>query len=97
MDARAARSHSLTPLVVCCQTNPLNKQLHLTSPTPYLEHGDAFELESYVGHSFMVKELPSKLGNCINGDDPDDPKKCGRAYFKVSDGANKNTFQGMLL
>lgn len=74
-------------------TNPLNKQLHLTSPAPFLEHGDAFELGSYVGHSFMVKELPSKLGNCINGDDPDDPKKCGRAYFKVSDGANKNTFQ----
>lgn len=40
----------------------------------------------------MVKELPSKLGNCINGDDPSDPKKCGRAFFQVYKGT-KNIFQ----
>lgn len=71
-------------------SNPRTEQLHLTSPSPYLEHGAAFELGSYIGHSFMVKELPSKLGNCINGDDPDDLKTCGRAFFKVFRGTNNN-------
>jgi len=70
-------------------TNPDTKQLHLSSPTPYLKHGDAYEIGSYVGHTFTVKELPSKLGRCIYGEHE---RACGRAFFSVS-ANNANKFQ----
>lgn len=54
--------------------------------SPFVYAGASFNLNSYVGHRFEAKELPStKTGNCKNGaEGPADPKLCGIAFFTVN-------------
>jgi len=55
--------------------------------TPNLLHGANFNLNSYVGHTFEIKELPQKrTKQCINGLEAN---VCGVSYFTVNDNADQ--------
>lgn len=52
--------------------------------TPDVLHGASFALNSFVGHSFEVRELPAKKTGVCGGDD----EVCRVDYFTVN--ANKD-------
>ena len=54
--------------------------------TPSLTNGANFPLDSFVGHTFEARELPSKkTGTCgASSNDSSDPGVCRRTFFEVS-------------
>lgn len=62
--------------------HPQTNELVLTSK-PYIHNGADFFLDSYVGHSFELQELPSsKTGRC--GYAKLESRKCRKGYFTVN-------------
>jgi hypothetical protein len=55
--------------------------------TPNVMNGASFPLSSFVGHEFMVRELPSITGVCRSKN-----KSCGTANFTVSENDDQSEF-----
>ena len=55
---------------------------------PHIFNGAMFNLNSYVGHTFEVKELPQRSGKCVNGKNP---LTCGVSTFTVNDKVDQGT------
>ena len=88
---RKASSYFPPPLAIPKQTHPDTNELHPSIPTPFLD-GASFLLDSFIGHTFTVKELPSSSGKCINGHNNGNNVTCGRTFFTVTE---NRKFQGM--
>jgi hypothetical protein len=70
--------------VVVSWINPDNGNRAVMSD-PNILHGASFDLNSYVGHNFEVKEIPnSKTGECLNKD------PCRTTVFTVNDNENQH-------
>ena len=68
--------------------NPDDGELLLQSD-PDILHGASFDLDSYVGHNFEVRELPKKSTNeCSSGE----AKACGVDYFTVTENHDQGEF-----
>jgi len=68
--------------------NPDDGELLLQSD-PDILHGASFDLDSYVGHNFEVRELPKKSTNeCSAGE----AKACGVDYFTVTENHDQGEF-----
>ena len=81
--------------------NPDDDELMLQSD-PDILHGASFDLNSYVGHQFEVRELPKKRTNECGGSSGKggrEDKVCGVDYFTVSDNHDQgeSTLSSLLL
>uniref|UniRef100_A0A7S0KAA4 Fe2OG dioxygenase domain-containing protein n=1 Tax=Leptocylindrus aporus TaxID=1398097 RepID=A0A7S0KAA4_9STRA len=67
--------------------NPDNGQLILQS-NPFIYHGATLSLNSYVGHTFQLREMPSKNSGVCGGSD----QQCRIDTVTVTDNHQQTTF-----
>ena len=77
----------------CCSphvspTPKINSDINarVLQSSPFIYDDAYFNLNSYIGHRFEAKEIPStKTGKYKNGaEGPTNPKLCGVAFFTVN-------------
>lgn len=68
--------------------HPTTKERKIMSSNPVM-FGATFPLQTYVGHEFEMRELPSdKTGTCHSAD-----QTCRQATFKISENDDQGKFR----